>query len=542
MLNRNSPVRSASVVLMAFLGFYANAYASPRQGKAPEIPVVQESHRAIEVGVRPQLFAVLCALDAAGYSSNVDAASDSTGRVQMRRRMLALQGPAVSELRKFYSEHAIADTGLTFSRFVSFALAVGPPPNFEFELRRDELPPDALALEGFNQIMANFYQEAQIEKLWKSYQPEYERTVDAYRAPVSDMFFNVSNYLREILRPSSARTFSIYVELLAGKTTDFRNYGDHYELVVAPGSDFPTDEIRHALLHFLLDPMAIRYRVQAARLSPLLEIAARAPRLPAEMHDDYPAFFDECLVRAVELRMRHLAPVALASAIDQAETGGYVLVRPIYAGLTGFEKSEPAMGYYLPDLIKGIDLEGEQRRLHGVTFAEASTGGNSTPQTSSPASPKPAASSDPVDLDLAEGQRQISARNGAAAAAAFERVLSLHPNDLRATYGLAVAAALQGQPARARELFAKVIAASSSGAQNASPESGSQSDSSNLAWSHIYLGRMYDLDGHRDLAIIEYRAALAVDGLPESARAAAQRGVDTGYQSPSGDKKPDGKS
>ena len=51
-----------------------------------------------------------------------------------------------------------------------------------------------------------------------------------------------------------------------------------------------------------------------------------------DLHDDFSAFFDECLVRAVELRLRHLSPADLASAIDQAEGSGYVLVRPIYAG------------------------------------------------------------------------------------------------------------------------------------------------------------------------------------------------------------------
>ena len=156
----------------------------------------------------------------------------------------------------------------------------------------------------------------------------------------------------------------------------FRNYGDHYELVVSPGSDPPMDDIRHAFLHFLLDPMAIRYRAEAARASPLLEYAARAPRLPVEFHDDYSAFFSECLVRAVELRLRHLAPGDLASAIDQAESAGYVLVRPIYAGLSGFEKSEPAMGYYFPDLIKGIDVAAEARRLRGVKFSDAAAAGD----------------------------------------------------------------------------------------------------------------------------------------------------------------------
>ena len=219
---------------------------------------------------------------------------------------------------------------------------------------------------------------------------------------------------------------------------------------------------------------------------------------------------------------------------------GFVLVRPIYAGLTGFEKSEPAMGYYLPDLIRSIDVAGEARRLRGVKFAEAATAddASATAGNNAAGAAKPAAAADPIEDSLAEGQRQISARNGAAAATVFERVLADHPNEMRATYGLAVASALQGQPERARELFAKVIAAS----QNSAGEGSAQADPSNVSWSHIYLGRMYDVEGQRDLAVIEYRAALSVAGVPESARAAAQRGVDTGYQTPSRDAKPDGKS
>jgi hypothetical protein len=51
-----------------------------------------------------------------------------------------------------------------------------------------------------------------------------------------------------------------------------------------------------------------------------------------------------------------------------------------------------------------------------------------------------------------------------------------------------------------------------------------------LAWSHVYLGRMHDLDGDRDQALADYRAALAVSGVPEEARSAAQRGIEQAYQ------------
>ncbi|MGH9680228.1 MAG: tetratricopeptide repeat protein, partial [Candidatus Acidiferrales bacterium] len=466
------------------LSAFAGVRAAQQQDNSSAAPAHEPIHQSVSVDTRPQLFVVLCALDAAGYNSNADETKDSPGRIQLRRRLLALQGPAVEALRKYYNEHALGDPGATFSRFVSFALAAGPPPNFDFELRRDELPPDALALDGFNKILANFYREGKIDLLWQHYQPEYEASAEQYRAPVSDLVFTATNYLREILRSNSPRSFSIYIEPLAGGKVNFRNYGDHYELVVTPSADLSVDDIRHAFLHFLLDPIAIRYRVQASRLSPLLEIAAHAPLLPAEMRDDYPNFFDECLVRAVELRLRRLSPADLASAIDQAEAEGYVLVRPIYAGLSGFEKSEPAMGYYLPDLIKGIDVPAEQRRLRGVKFADAAPPENAAASKGMPSDTGQMASSDPLEQELAEGERQISARNGAAAAASFESVLASHPEDLRATYGLAIASALLGQPDRARELFSKVIASAPNGASGAA----AQPDPSNLSWSHIYLG------------------------------------------------------
>jgi tetratricopeptide (TPR) repeat protein len=532
-------VRFAMIALGALAGSLAIAQAAQPQKKKADAPPLGEARRAVSVETRQQLFATLCALDAAGFDSSVNTTNQSPGRVQLRERMLALQGPAVEALRKYYQEHALADPGITFSRFVSFALAAGPPPKFAFELRREDLPPDALALEGFNEVLANFYREAQLDQLWRHYQPDYERGVEFYSAPLSEVAFTAASYLREILKSNSPRTFSLYVEPLAGRKTNFRNYGDHYELVVGPISDPPMDELRHAFLHFLLDPIAIQYRNQAARASPLLEYAAHAPLLPVEFHDDYSAFFDECLVRAVELRLRRLAPADLASAIDQAESSGYVMVRPIYAGLSGFEKSEPAMSYYLPELIKGIDVAGESRRLRGVKFAEAAPAGEAAPAAGSAAvAAAPAVSADPAEQDLAEGQRQISARNGPAATSSFERVLAAHPDDLRATYGLAVASALSGNPDRARQLFSKVIAASKS----SQAEGSVRPDPANVCWSHIYLGRMYDVEGQRDLAVAEYQQALAVAGAPESARTAAQRGVETGYQTPSRQNKSDGKS
>jgi Tfp pilus assembly protein PilF len=48
-----------------------------------------------------------------------------------------------------------------------------------------------------------------------------------------------------------------------------------------------------------------------------------------------------------------------------------------------------------------------------------------------------------------------------------------------------------------------------------------------LAWSHVYLARIYDDEGQQQLAKTEFQAAMAVSGGPEQAKQAAQRGLET---------------
>jgi lipopolysaccharide biosynthesis regulator YciM len=53
-----------------------------------------------------------------------------------------------------------------------------------------------------------------------------------------------------------------------------------------------------------------------------------------------------------------------------------------------------------------------------------------------------------------------------------------------------------------------------------------------IAWSHIYLGRIFDLKEDRPAAVDQYRAALgAAETIPE-AKQAAQRGLDRPYEPP----------
>ena len=55
-----------------------------------------------------------------------------------------------------------------------------------------------------------------------------------------------------------------------------------------------------------------------------------------------------------------------------------------------------------------------------------------------------------------------------------------------------------------------------------------------LAWSHIYLGRLYDVVPDRQKALAEYQAALTVrDSLPDT-KAAAEKGLKQPFTNPNG--------
>jgi len=362
----------------------AIAQAKQPQDKKPALPPRTEMRRAVSVETRPQLFATLCALDAAGFDSSVNTTNQSPGRVKLRERMLALQGPAVDALRTYYQEHALADSGATFARFVSFALAAGPPPKFAFELRREDLPPDALALEGFNEVLANFYREAQLDQLWQLYQRDYESGVEYYSAPLSQVAFTATSYLREIIKSNSPRTFSLYVEPLAGEKpiseiTETITNSLSALLLIHPWKTFGTPSSISSSILWRFDTGPKRPGPRLCWNTPLMP-----PGCQLSFTTTIPLFLTSAWSAPSSCGFATSPRLIWPRRSTRQKNSGYVLVRPIYAGLSGFEKSEPAMSYYLPELIKGIDVAGESRRLRGVKFADVAPAGEPSRRRGAP--------------------------------------------------------------------------------------------------------------------------------------------------------------
>src|SRR5271165_709834 len=473
----------------------------------------------ITVDGNEAMFTTMCALYAAGFESDVSTDNWSAFRAQMRDRMRAQKGPAVDAVRDFYRQHQSRDAAEMLSRYVWVGLVSGPAPKFQPVLRRDELPPDVLTLEGFSELLSSYYTEQNIGRLWRQVQPIYNQEIDRLHDPISQIVLVGNTYLREIMEPAQLRTFSIIVEPLVGRITNVRNYGDHYAIILSGGEDIPTDVVRHAYLHFLLDPLPLMYQHVIAGKRPLYEFAAKARRLGPDLGDGFPSWFAECTVRAVELRVKRESPGEREAALAAKDADGYVLVRPIFNGLSAFEKSEPSMRNYFPDLVRNIDVRTELIRVTTLTFAR-------------PASESPAAQLStedfnrrrravPADVpddqvaiaELTDGERLIADRNARAAEAAFKSVLAKYPDQIRAWYGLGLVALLDHDGPRAKEIFGRLTAGEHAATQ----------DPMVLAWSHVYLARVLDEEGQLEQSKSEYQAALAVPGAPAKAQQAAQK-------------------
>jgi len=453
------------------------------------------------------LFTVLAAINCAGYDGDLDSGANSPVRRQVRQTIAAKNLNSVEALRKFVAAHRQADGGAEFGQYISFALTVAGPPDFQSTVKAEELPMDVRKLDGLIPLIASFYRQADIEDLWKQVRPAYDQTIAAYHGGVTKALFETNGYLRNATSGYRGRQFQIYVDLMgAPNQIQTRSYKDDYFVVVTPSAEPQIQEIRHAYLHYLLDPLALRYFEQLGRLKALAEFAQPAPALDNSYKDDFVLLATECVIKAVESR---LAPARERQAlVDQALREGFVLTPALADGLAVYEKQEQSLRQYYLDLIGQVDMDREDKRLEKVRFAERAA----VKKVPAIAPPPPVLS--PAEKTLGEADELYTRRDLEPARQSYLRVLeepgqnSLHA---KAYYGLARIAALRSDPELAEKLFQKTL--------ELSP------DAETKSWAYLYLGRLADAAGEREQAEENYRAALAIEGAPASVKSAAEKGL-----------------
>jgi len=464
--------------------------------------------------VNESLFSVVAAMNVCGYDQELQASSPI--RMEVRNDLAeASKSPAVAaaakEMCHFYQGHRQGDAAHDLAEYVSLALNLGPPPGFAPKVKEADLPPDAAYVLGFVPLLKDYSAAAQLHAIWQKHEAQYDALIDQYHGPVAGMIHATDNYLRIPLSGYAGRSFTVYLEPMgAPGQVNSRNYlQDFYYVVISPaGDNFHMDALRHTYLHFALDPLIARRATELDRLQPILASVQNAP-MAEEYKTDMGLLVIECLIRAIEARTPSnpkLPEKERMALVQRDEAEGFVLTGYFYRQLRDFEKSDTGLEQAFPDWLNNIDVGHEKKRAGEIAFAS-----QAQPEVMQ-ASQRAAAKK----IDLAE--QALASGNPAEAGQLAQESLQAKEDPSRAYFVLAKVASFSGDMPGAESNFQKALEAGN--------------DPHVLAWSHIYLGRIFDLQGERDNAVAQYKAALATNDAPLDAKGAAEHGLKHPYEPP----------
>jgi hypothetical protein len=484
---------------VAFLLIFA---ALPAFSQAPK-PGTQFEN---QLDSNEALFTVLAAINAAGYDAEIDSVSNSPVRKAVRSYLATQKLDCLFDLKRFVREHKQKDPSADLSQYISYALAIKGPPLFEPRYVNNLMPPDAAQLDGFGPLLAAFYREGHIEDLWKRAQPAFDNVIEQYHEPVSRAVLLANAYARNPTSGFLGHHFQIYIDLMgAPNQVQTRSYADDSFVVVTPSKELRIQDIRHAYLHYLIDPIGLKYSKQLMEKRALGDYALASPLLADQFKTDFVLLATECFIKAVESRMDKKPDAPMEAAKE-----GYILT-PAFAEILAsvYEKQDVVMRLCFPDLIEHIDFKREEKRFDNFPFSSEAAG--RTVHVTGEKLPTLAG----VELTLDKAELSYKKRDLGRAKDLFLSALTettMKTEHAKAYYGLARIAILQKDPEVGDRLFRKVLEL--------------EPDAYTKSWSLLYLARLAESqpDG-RDEALGFYKAALAVEGAPESVREAAEKGL-----------------
>ncbi|MGA8730987.1 MAG: hypothetical protein WB608_19685 [Terracidiphilus sp.] len=520
----------------------SSSSSSGFQEKAPSL--VDPAGPTISLVSSEPVFVMAAALNACGYDEGLDESAPVRQRVREEiNQTLAKSEDARAARDKvclFIAQHRMTGTEKDISQYISLALYLSPPPALETTVDLPEMPPDSTQVVEIAPLLRNFAAAIDLNGIWLTVHRIYDEETDQLHDPLSQMIVNTNLYLKMPASTYDGRRFVVVMEpMLSPKLVNARIYGTDYVVVVSPvDGKIPMSDVRHTYLHYLIEPLLYARSNAIDRMQPILKEVRDAP-LDFRYRSDSVALTVECLIKAIEARTMdtgvpvYKVPVGVErsdlpryeherqvyqqkvdairwAAVRHDMTQGFVLTQYFYEQLISFEKDPASLRDTIGEMVYGMDVDQQVHRARDVDFDKQADGDvlqRSKPRT-------------PTGLDLAEAR--LEAGDFATASAMARQALTVHSDTLeavdnaaRANFILARAAILSGHPEEAIDRFQKTLATSKEPRQ--------------LAWSHIYLGRMLDLDCKRDAAVAEYKEALANRDGAQDTRLAAERGVKAAY-------------
>jgi tetratricopeptide (TPR) repeat protein len=508
----------------------------------PQAARIERGGAAVTLEVSEPLFQVAAALNACGYDADLD--KSAPVRAEVRADMNAALAASESardsrdQMCAYISKHHLNDLGLDVGQYVSLALYLSPPPELTPNLDLTQLPPQATAVVNVLPLLRRFAQEIDLHYIWLKHRPEYEALTARVHDPMTDMILQTNLYLHQPVSTLDGRRFLVLLEpMLSPNLTNARVYGYDYIIVMSPDNSTTGDpvsmaQIRHIYLHYVVEPMVYSRGAAMERMQPLLQTVQDAP-LEFFYKSDIVALMTESVIKAIEAHLYVIpdpAPqkprgtksreddatyeiekaaydaktsVARDNLVTLDERQGWVLTRYFYNGLTNMQHKGDGLRDEMAPLIYGMDVQREKKAAEQILFV----------RTVPPDPLRPAAQPHKIEgMELAELDLMKGDKDDAADIA--EKTLDDPKGDhASATYLLARIDLMEGDPDKASKGFEQTLALSK--------------DPRTLAWSHIYLGRLYDTmePQQREKAIEEYKAALVTRDSQPDTKTAAESGL-----------------
>jgi tetratricopeptide (TPR) repeat protein len=518
--------------------------AAQPAGTNQEPALMDPAGPTVSLETSEAMFDMAVALNACGYDNGLDESDGVRKRVRDEVNQATVASAQARNIRDklclFIDQHRAQDPARNLAQYVSLALYLTPPPILTPSVDQQDLPPDANAVLEVLPLVRDFADAIDLHVIWVENRATYDGLASQLHGPLSKMIEDTNIYLKMPAATTYGRRFLVVLEpMLSPEETNARIYGTDYVVVASPkDGTIPLDLVRHAYLHYEIEPLIYqRQNSVDERMMPILKLVEDAP-LEFEFKSDIEALVIECLIKAIEARTMNtgIAEVKVPPGLSQSEadpylharsvaeaklevvrqhtvdhdmTQGYVLTQYFYNQLRAFEKNPESLDEAIGPMVYGMDVSVETHRVKGITFDAQGEGElmHRVPVQ-------------PAGLDLAE--LKLMKGDVAGAQSLAEKALASHDGDAgRADFILARVDLMNGKIDDAQTAFRSTLTASK--------------DPRTLAWSHIYLGRILDVEDERDQAVAEYKAALTVrDGQPDT-KDAAEAGLKAPFTLPHAD-------
>jgi tetratricopeptide (TPR) repeat protein len=541
----------------------ASAQSSSSSSSAPAQAFVQEKAPSLIDPAGPTIslissepvFVMATALNACGYDEGLEQSDPVRKHIRDEMNQAFAQSEDARTKRDalclFIAQHRMTGGERDIAQYISLSLYLTAPPELEITADLTEMPPDATQVAEVVPILRSFAAAVDLHGIWLAAHHTYDEQADKIHDPLSQMIVNTNIYLKMPAATYSGSRFIVVIEpQFSPSMVNARIYGTDYVVVVSPVNGvMPLKDVRHTYLHYIIDPLLYARSNAIDREQPILKEVRDAP-LDFRLRSDTVPLTIECLIKAIEARTmdtgipeykipagvdRSQLPIyehqrelyqqkvdaAKAAQVQHDMRQGFVLTQYFYEQLIQFEKDPASLKDTIGEMVYSMDVDQQVHRARQVEFDKEAD--EDVLQHSKPKAL--------TGLDLAEAK--LAAGDVASARAMAQKVLANQTDSIASTADAAhahfILARIDLVSFHPNETADEIEKTVDDAVDQFQKTLASSKEQRLLAWSHIYLGRILDLECKRDQAIAEYKEGLDVRDGQLDTRLAAERGVKTAY-------------